>query len=57
MLFSLRQGRSAEQVRNAMTEVIQSLPPALRGTLTWDQGNDGRAHPLPRRNRRRRLFL
>jgi transposase, IS30 family len=44
MLFELRKGKSAEQVRDAMTEVIQTLPDALRRTLTWDQGKEMSEH-------------
>jgi len=44
MLFSLAQGRSAEQVRIALTEVIKTLPAALRRTLTWDQGSEMSEH-------------
>jgi transposase, IS30 family len=44
MLFPLRKGRSAEHVREAMTETIQSLPQALRRTLTWDQGKEMTQH-------------
>lgn len=44
MLFSLTEGKSAEQVRIAMTNVIQTLPAALRRTLTWDQGREMSQH-------------
>lgn len=44
MLFPLTQGRSAEQVRSAMTKVITSLPASLRRTLTWDQGKEMAEH-------------
>ena len=44
MLFSLRDGRSAEQVRSAMSKVITTLPAALRRTLTWDQGTEMSEH-------------
>lgn len=44
MLFSLPKGRSAEEVRVAMTEVIQTLPASLRRTLTWDQGRELAEH-------------
>ena len=44
MLFPLRQGRTAEQVRTAMTEAIQTLPACLRRTLTWDQGKEMAEH-------------
>lgn len=44
MLFALRQGRSAEHVRTAMTETIQTLPATLRRSLTWDQGSEMAQH-------------
>lgn len=40
MLFPLRRGKTAEDVREAMTPTIQTLPQALRRTLTWDQGRE-----------------
>src|SRR5918996_1371502 len=40
LLFSLREGRTAEQVRIQMTKTITTLPEALRRTLTWDQGRE-----------------
>jgi IS30 family transposase len=44
MLFPLPKGRTAEHVRQAMTETIQTLPEALRRTLTWDQGREMAQH-------------
>lgn len=44
MLFPLTEGKSAEQVRIAMTKVIQMLSAALRRTLTWDQGREMTEH-------------
>lgn len=44
MLFPLTQGRTAEEVRVAMTEVITTLPESLRRTLTWDQGKEMAEH-------------
>ncbi len=44
MLFPLPNGRSAEQVRVALTEVIQKLPASLRRSLTWDQGGEMAEH-------------
>jgi IS30 family transposase len=44
MLFQLPKGRTAEEVRVAMTEVIQTLPSSLRRTLTWDQGREMAEH-------------
>jgi transposase, IS30 family len=44
MLFSLPEGRGAEQVRIAITKTITTLPEALRRTLTWDQGKEMAQH-------------
>lgn len=33
-------GWSAQQVGDALITVFGALPPALRRTLTWDQGNE-----------------
>jgi IS30 family transposase len=44
MLFRLPDGRSAEDVRVALTRTITRLPTELRRTLTWDQGNEMADH-------------
>ncbi len=44
MLFPLRRGKTAEHARQAMTETIQTLPAALRRTLTLDQGREMAQH-------------
>jgi transposase, IS30 family len=44
MLFSLPHGRTAEHVREAMAEKIQTLPQALRRSITWDQGHEMAEH-------------
>ena len=44
MLFRLPKQRTAEQVREAMTRTIQTLPESLRRTLTWDQGGEMSQH-------------
>lgn len=44
MLFPLGQDRSAEHVRIAMAKTIQTLPVALKRTLTWDQGSEMSQH-------------
>lgn len=44
MLFRLPNGRSAEDVRVALTRTITRLPAELRRTLTWDQGNEMADH-------------
>jgi IS30 family transposase len=38
MLVHLPDGYTAEKMRDALTVKIKTLPDALRGTLTWDQG-------------------
>jgi transposase, IS30 family len=44
MLFPLTEGKSAEDVRIAMTKVVQTLPASLRHTLTWDRGVEMAEH-------------
>ena len=44
MLLHLPNGRTAEEVRDAMTKRIQTLPVALRRTITWDQGREMAQH-------------
>lgn len=44
MLFPLRKGKTAADVREQMTATIQTLPQALRRTLTWDQGREMSQH-------------
>jgi len=44
LLLHLPGGRSAAQVRQAMTEAITTLPAGLRRTLTWDQGKELAEH-------------
>jgi transposase, IS30 family len=44
MLLHLPHGRTAEEVREAMTATIQTLPATLRRTLTWDQGIEMAEH-------------
>jgi IS30 family transposase len=44
MLLHLPNGRSAEQVRDAMTATIQTLPATLRRSITWDQGSEMAQH-------------
>jgi transposase, IS30 family len=38
MLVHLPNGHGAEQVRDALTEKIKTIPDILRASLTWDQG-------------------
>jgi IS30 family transposase len=44
MLLHLPDGRGAEQVRDAMTTAITTLPAALRRSITWDQGSEMHQH-------------
>jgi IS30 family transposase len=44
MLLHLPNGRTAEEVRDAMTATIQTLPASLRRTITWDQGREMAQH-------------
>ena len=38
MLVHLPDGYKPEQVRDALTEKIKTIPEILRASLTWDQG-------------------
>jgi IS30 family transposase len=40
ILVPIHGGRSAQLVGDVLIEVFDRLPPALRRTLTWDQGNE-----------------
>ena len=42
MLVHLPDGYKAEQVRDALTKKIQTIPDILRASLTWDQGPEMR---------------
>jgi IS30 family transposase len=42
MLVHLPDGYKAEQVRDALTKKIQTIPDILRASLTWDQGSEMR---------------
>jgi IS30 family transposase len=44
MLLRLPHGRSAEQVRGALTRELKRLPEHLRQSLTWDQGKEMAEH-------------
>ncbi len=44
MLLHLPHGRSAEHVRDALVETVQTLPGHLVRSLTWDQGAEMAAH-------------
>ena len=40
LLVPIRGGRTAQVVADALVGVFAGLPPAMRRTLTWDQGNE-----------------
>ena len=44
LLLHLPDGHRAEQVRDAMTKAIQTLPQALVRSITWDQGREMAHH-------------
>jgi IS30 family transposase len=44
MLLHLPKGRTAEDVRVALTRQVSKLPAELRRTLTWDQGKEMADH-------------
>ncbi|MGW3186223.1 IS30 family transposase [Kitasatospora sp. NPDC001119] len=44
MLLHLPNGRTAEHVRDALVETVQTLPGHLVRSLTWDQGAEMAAH-------------
>ncbi|MGW7594583.1 IS30 family transposase [Streptomyces rubiginosohelvolus] len=44
MLLHLPEGRTAEHVRDALTDTVQTLPAHLVRSLTWDQGAEMAAH-------------
>jgi IS30 family transposase len=44
VLLHLPHGRTAEDVRVALTRQIKKLPAELRRTLTWDQGKEMAEH-------------
>ena len=44
MLLHLPEGRSAEQVRDALVATIATLPAHLKKSLTWDQGSEMGRH-------------
>jgi IS30 family transposase len=44
MLFTLRNGFTAERVSEALAKTVQRLPARLRRSLTWDQGPEMAGH-------------
>jgi transposase, IS30 family len=45
ILVALRDGHKAAQVRAALSLAMNTLPPSLKRTLTWDQGFEMYEHP------------
>lgn len=46
MLIHLPDGHRAEHFHQALTDTVKQLPPHLRRSLTWDQGNEMAAHQV-----------
>jgi transposase, IS30 family len=44
MLAALPNGRTAEEVKDALVPLVQRLPEQLRRSLTWDQGKEMAQH-------------
>jgi len=44
LLLHLPHGHAAEHVRDALAEAVSALPPAVRRSLTWDQGIEMARH-------------
>jgi len=44
MLFELKDGKTAENVREALTKKVQALPAELWRSITWDQGRELAEH-------------
>jgi transposase, IS30 family len=43
-LLHLPDGHTAEQVSAALLDAVDSMPPELRGSITWDQGSEMACH-------------
>jgi IS30 family transposase len=43
-LLHLPDGHTAEEVSTALIYTVSTLPPELRGSLTWDQGSEMACH-------------
>lgn len=46
MLIHLPDGHRAEHFHQALTDTVTQLPPHLRGSLNWDQGNEMASHQV-----------
>lgn len=46
MLVHLPDGHRAEHFHQALTDTVKQLPPHLRRSLTWDQGNEMAGHQV-----------
>jgi len=46
ILLHLPHGRTADRVRDAMTDAIEELPVSLRRSITWDQGKEMAEHKV-----------
>lgn len=44
MLAHLPEGHTAARTRDALVQTVQTLPPHLRRSLTWDQGSEMSRH-------------
>jgi len=44
ILFHVPEAHTAEAIRDGITSAVSELPPALRRTLTWDQGKEMALH-------------
>jgi IS30 family transposase len=57
ILVPIRGGHSAQHVGDALIGVFAGLPPALRRTLTWDQGNEMFHHERIEQTSRIRIYF
>ena len=48
ILIHLPDAHSGEAIRDGIAEAVSTLPPALRRTLTWDQGKEMALHEQTR---------
>lgn len=57
LLVPIRGGRTAQIVGDALIQAFTMLPKALRGTLTWDQGNEMFHHERIERETGLRIYF